>query len=430
VPPLELLLHGDPPLVQHTVHALLEGVLALLQLFMASGQVGVGLVDQLLPALEGLPLPVEPVFEGMELLFSAAQLPFAVANFGLSHGEPNLLQAQALRARVCALLANVKEGLAILGFLQPLPCVGKEAVGVGPGLVQEVLSRPLCLSSSQGWIGRPNGGRSLWRASEMISMASWCALAKTSLADSFALARTSSAFSAALARISSAYFLAYSRRSAARWSRRRHLSVAWCRRAQPLLRRASSAARALATPLRRAPVMAASTPVHASSASAWGSVVILSGLPKISGRGGDGALEGPGSVEVAPLSLRGAGAVLSPVGAAGAAGGASGVQVVLAIVGAAGDVPVVSGMPPALGGSVVSGAGVAPAVDGASADVRSSSSPAARGGVAGVAVDAESGPSVVWLVFLFFLLFFSSFFSSASLGRRKGEGVRKKVSQG
>jgi hypothetical protein len=32
---------------------------------------------------------------------------------------------------------------------------------------------------------------------------------------------------------------------------------------------------------------------------------------------------------------------------------------------------------------------------------------------------------VVWLVFLFFLLFFSSFFSSASLGRRKGKGVRK-----
>jgi hypothetical protein len=28
---------------------------------------------------------------------------------------------------------------------------------------------------------------------------------------------------------------------------------------------------------------------------------------------------------------------------------------------------------------------------------------------------------VVWLVFLFFLLFFSSFFSSASLGREKGE---------
>jgi hypothetical protein len=42
----------------------------------------------------------------------------------------------------------------------------------------------------------------------------------------------------------------------------------------------------------------------------------------------------------------------------------------------------------------------------------------ARGGVADVAVDTGSGPSVVWLVFLFFLIFFSSFFSSASLERR------------
>jgi hypothetical protein len=89
-PPLKLLLHGDPPLDQHSVHALLEGVLMLLQLFAASGQVGVSL-DQLLPALEGLPLPVEPVFEGVELLFSAAQLLFAGANFSLSHGKPSLL---------------------------------------------------------------------------------------------------------------------------------------------------------------------------------------------------------------------------------------------------------------------------------------------------------------------------------------------------
>jgi hypothetical protein len=42
-------------------------------------------------------------------------------------------------------------------------------------------------------------------------------------------------------------------------------------------------------------------------------------------------------------------------------------------------------------------------------------------------VDAGSGPGVVWLVFL---LFFSSFFSSASLGRRRGKEIRKKVSQG
>jgi hypothetical protein len=158
--------------------------------------------------------------------------------------------------------------------------------------------------------------------------------------------------------------------------------------------------------------------------------VILGGLPKISGRGGDEALEGPGSVGVAPLSPLGEGAVLAPVGATGTAGGTSGVPVVLAVVGAAGVVPVVSGVPSALGGSVVSGAGVAPAADDAFADARSSSSPAARGSVAGVAVDAGSGPGVVWLVFLFFLLFFSSFFSSASLGRRKGKGVRKKVSQG
>jgi hypothetical protein len=172
--------------------------------------------------------------------------------------------------------------------------------------------------------------------------------------------------------------------------------------------------------------MAVSTPVHASSASAWGSAAILGGLPKISGRGGDEALEGPGSVEVAPVSLRGEGAVLAPVSMAGAAGGASGVQVVLAVVGAAGAAPVVSGVPPALGGSVVSGAGVAPVLDGAFADAQSSSSPAARGGIAGVAVDVGSGPGVVWLVFLFFLLFFSSFFSSVSLGRKKGEGVSKK----
>jgi hypothetical protein len=81
------------------------------------GQVGVGLVDQLLLALESLPLPVEPVFEGVELLFSAAQLPFAIANFGFSHSEPSLLQAQVLHARIRALLAGMKEGLAVLGFL-------------------------------------------------------------------------------------------------------------------------------------------------------------------------------------------------------------------------------------------------------------------------------------------------------------------------
>jgi hypothetical protein len=44
-----------------------------------------------------------------------------------------------------------------------------------------------------------------------------------------------------------------------------------------------------------------------------------------------------------------------------------------------------------------------------------------HGGVVSVAVAARSGPGVAWPVFLFFLLFFSSFFSSASLGRRRGE---------
>jgi hypothetical protein len=138
---------------------------------------------------------------------------------------------------------------------------------------------------------------------------------------------------------------------------------------------------------------------------AWGSAAILAGLPSISDRGGDGALEGPGSVEVVPFSPLGSGAALVPDGAAIVAEGASGVVVVLAVERAAGAAPVVSGVPPALGGSVVLGAVAAPGADGASVDAQSSSSPAARGSVAGVAVDAGSGPGVVWPVFLFFLLF-------------------------
>jgi hypothetical protein len=59
-------------------------------------------------------------------------------------------------------------------------------------------------------------------------------------------------------------------------------------------------------------------------------------------------------------------------------------------------------------------------------DARSSSSPVARGGVAGVAVVAGLGPGMVCPVFLFFLLFFSSFFSSASLERAGGREMRKK----
>jgi hypothetical protein len=66
-------------------------------------------------------------------------------------------------------------------------------------------------------------------------------------------------------------------------------------------------------------------------------------------------------------------------------------------------------------------------VDGASSNARFSSSPTAHGGVTGVPVDVGLGTGVVWLVFLFF--FFSSFFCSASLGRRGGKKFRRKVSQ-
>jgi hypothetical protein len=61
--------------------------------------------------------------------------------------------------------------------------------------------------------------------------------------------------------------------------------------------------------------------------------VILGGLPNISGRGGDEALEGPGSVEVVLLSPLGSGAALSGKGAAlvsvGAASVAEGTSRVL-----------------------------------------------------------------------------------------------------
>jgi hypothetical protein len=72
-----------------------------------------------------------------------------VANLRFPHSDPNLLQAQALCAGVSALLASMKQGLAVLSFLQPLPSIGQKAIGVGPGLVQEVLGRPLCLFHSQ-----------------------------------------------------------------------------------------------------------------------------------------------------------------------------------------------------------------------------------------------------------------------------------------
>jgi hypothetical protein len=98
--------------------------------------------------------------------------------------------------------------------------------------------------------------------------------------------------------------------------------------------------------------MAARTLVHASSALVWGFAAILGGLPKISNREGDEALEGPGSVEVILLSTLGSGAALSiegatlaPAGAASVAEGASGVLVVLAVVGTAGAALVVCGVP-------------------------------------------------------------------------------------
>jgi hypothetical protein len=172
--------------------------------------------------------------------------------------------------------------------------------------------------------------------------------------------------------------------------------------------------------------MAASTPAHGSAV--WGSAAILAGLPSISDRGGDGALEGLSSVEAVFFLPLGSGAALVLDGAAVLIEGTSGV-VVLATEGAARAAPIISGVPPALEGSVVLGAAAAPGADCASVDAQSSSSPVVRGGVVGVAVAAGSGPGVVCIVFLFFLLFFSSFFSSASLERKRGNEVRGKVRQ-
>jgi hypothetical protein len=90
---------------------------------------------------------------------------------------------------------------------------------------------------------------------------------------------------------------------------------------------------------------------------------------------------------------------------------------VLVAAGAIGAASVVSDLPPGLGGSAVLGAGVAPSVGGVSANARFSSSLAARGGVARVAVEAGSGPDMVWLIFFFFFFFL------------RGKEVRRKVSQ-
>jgi hypothetical protein len=73
------------------VHPSLEGSLALVQRLLVPGQLSGGLADHCLPALEGLSLPVEPIFEGVELLLSEAKLPLAFASFCFSDGEPSLL---------------------------------------------------------------------------------------------------------------------------------------------------------------------------------------------------------------------------------------------------------------------------------------------------------------------------------------------------
>jgi hypothetical protein len=75
------------------VHPSLEGSLTLVQCLVVPRKLSGVPTDHLLPALEGLPLPVEPVFEGVELLLLEAKLPLAFARFCFSNGEPSLLQA-------------------------------------------------------------------------------------------------------------------------------------------------------------------------------------------------------------------------------------------------------------------------------------------------------------------------------------------------
>jgi hypothetical protein len=97
----------------------------------------------------------------MELLLSEAKSSLAFSILCFSNGTPSLLQAQALCPGISALLASMEEGLPVFDFIQPLLGIGEKAVGVCPGLVQEVLSCPLGLLPSQGWVGRPNGGGNL-----------------------------------------------------------------------------------------------------------------------------------------------------------------------------------------------------------------------------------------------------------------------------
>jgi hypothetical protein len=69
------------------------GGLPLLQRLLALGQVGGGLAGHALPALEGLPLSVETVLEGGQLLLLQAQSLFATMNFFHPCDEPDLSQA-------------------------------------------------------------------------------------------------------------------------------------------------------------------------------------------------------------------------------------------------------------------------------------------------------------------------------------------------
>jgi hypothetical protein len=97
----------------------------------------------------------------MELLLSEAKSPLALASLCFSESEPSLLQAQALRLGISALLAGMEEGLPVFDLVQPLLGIGEKATGIGPGFIQEVLGCPLGLLPSQGWVGRPDGGGNL-----------------------------------------------------------------------------------------------------------------------------------------------------------------------------------------------------------------------------------------------------------------------------
>jgi hypothetical protein len=52
----------------------------------------------------------------MELLLLEVESPLTLVSLSFSDGEPGLLQAQALRPRISALLASVEESLSVLDF--------------------------------------------------------------------------------------------------------------------------------------------------------------------------------------------------------------------------------------------------------------------------------------------------------------------------